>query len=120
MLELGIPPLILRQAEQPVSIHFSYTVIYTHLISAHVYTLRCQRRATLTNPRHSIQNRIEKAYHMLRLFTPYPGPPVLPVSVALAKQCNRGKSYTTYLKPVVTAEWTLQIFLKHVLDVFMF
>ena len=39
MLELGIPPLILRQAEQLVSLHFRYTVTHTHIISAHLHKL---------------------------------------------------------------------------------
>jgi len=39
MLEMGIPPLLLRQAEQLISLHFRYTVTHTHLISPHHYTL---------------------------------------------------------------------------------
>ena len=102
--ELGIPPLILRQAEQLVSLHFRYTVTHTHIISAHFYTIRFQRRASNAHPRHSLENRIETAYHALGLSTSYPGPSTMPMSVALAKAGNRGKSYTTYLKPFVTAE----------------
>jgi len=105
MLELEIPPLILRQAEQLGSLHFRYTVTHTHLISAHLYTIRCQRKASNAHPQHSLENRIERAYHALGLSTSYPGPPTMPMSVALAKPGNRGKSYTTYLNPLVTAEW---------------
>jgi len=35
------------------------------------------------------------------------------MSVALAKPGNRGKSYTTYLKPLVTAEWIRQLTAAH-------
>jgi len=66
-------------------------------------TVRCQRKASNTHPRYSLK--IEKAYHKLRLSTSYSGPPTMPMSVALGKQGNRGTSYTTYLKPVVNAEW---------------
>jgi len=109
MLEMGIPPLLLRQAEQLISLHFRYTVTHTHLISAHLYTLRCQRKTSNAHPRHSLENRIETAYHTLSLSISYPGPPTMPMSVALAKPGNRGKSYTTYLKPLVTAEWIQQL-----------
>jgi len=105
MLEMGIPPLLLLQAEQLISLHFRYTVTHTHLISAHLYSLQCQRKASNTHPQHSLENKIEKAYHTLGLSTSYPGPPTMPTSVALAKPENSGKSYTTYLKPRVTAEW---------------
>jgi len=84
MLELGIPALILRQAEQLVSLHFRFTVTHTHIISAHLYTIRCQRRASKPHPRHSLKNRIETAYHALGLSASYPGPPTMPMSVALA------------------------------------
>ena len=43
----------------------------------------------------------------------YPGPPSVPRSVALAKPKNKGKSYTTFLKPIVSAEWLRQIRLKY-------
>jgi len=39
----------------------------------------------------------------------YPGPPTMAMSVALAKTGNTGKSYTAYLKPLVTAEWIRQL-----------
>jgi len=113
MLEHGIPPPILRQAEHLVSVHFRYTVTHTHLISAHLYTLRCQRRATNTHPKHSLKNKIQKAYHILRLSTSYPRTPTMPTSVALAKQGNREKSYMTYLKPLVTNGWIRQLTSSH-------
>jgi len=50
MLELGIPHCILRQAEQLSSLRFRYTITHTHLVSARLYTLRCQRRAFSTHP----------------------------------------------------------------------
>jgi len=108
-----IPPLIFRQDEQLVSLHFRYTVTHTHLISAHLYTLRCLRKASKTHPQHSLENRIEKAYHILHLSTSYPGLPTMPMSVALAKQGNTGIPYTTYLLPLVTAEWARQITSTH-------
>ena len=43
----------------------------------------------------------------------YPGPPSMPRSVTLAKPKNKGKSYTTFLKPIVSAEWLRQIRLKY-------
>jgi len=113
MLELVISPLILRQAEQLVSLHFRYTVTHTRLISAYLYTLRCQRKASNTHPRHSLENRIEIAYHALGLSTSYPEPPTMPMSVALAKLGNRGKSYTIYLKPLVTVAWVRQLTSSH-------
>jgi len=113
MLELGIPHLILSQAEQLVSLHFRYTVTHTHIISAHLCTIRCQRIASNAHPRHSLENRIETAYLALGLSTSYPGPPTMPMSVALAEPGNRGKSYTTYLKPLVTAEWIRRLNASH-------
>ena len=86
MLEMGLPPLLLRQAEQLISFHFRYTVTQIHLISAHLYTLRCQHKASNTHPRHSLENRIETAYHILGLSTSYPGPPTMPMSVTLPNQ----------------------------------
>ena len=43
----------------------------------------------------------------------YPGPPSMPRSVTLAKPKNKGKSYTTFLKPSVSAEWLRQIRLNY-------
>jgi len=37
----------------------------------------------------------------------------MPMSVTLAKSGNRGKSYTTYLKPLVKAEWIRQLTAAH-------
>jgi len=87
--------------------------MHTHIISAHLYTLRCQCRASNAHPRHSLENRIETAYHAQGLSTLYPGPPTMPISVALAKPGNRGKFYTTYLKPLVTAKWLRQPTASH-------
>ena len=100
-----------REAEQLVSLHFHYTVTHTHIISAHLYTLRCQSKAFNTHPRHTLENRIdlETAYHALCLSTSCPGLPTMPMSVALAKPGNRGQSYTTYLKHNVTTEWIIMI-----------
>ena len=46
-------------------------------------------------------------------FQQNPGPPSIPRSVTLAKPKNKGKSYTTFLKPIVSAEWLRQIRLKY-------
>jgi len=43
----------------------------------------------------------------------YPGPPSVLRSVKLAKPKNKGKSYTTFLKLIVSAEWLRQIRLKN-------
>jgi len=43
----------------------------------------------------------------------YPGQPPMPRSVTLAKPKNKGKSYTTFLKPIVSAEWFHLIQLKY-------
>ena len=43
----------------------------------------------------------------------YPGPPSMPRSVTLAKPKNKGESYTTFLKPIVSAEWLRQIQLEY-------
>ena len=96
MLEMGIPPLLLRQTEQLISLHFTRT----HLILSHLYTLRCQRKASNAHPQHSFENRTETAYHALGLSTSYPRPPTMPMSVVLPKPGNRGKPYITYLKPL--------------------
>jgi len=42
-----------------------------------------------------------------------PGPLSMPRSVTLAKPKNKGKSYTTFLKPIVSAGWLRQIRLKY-------
>ena len=60
MLELGIPPLILRQAEQLVLLHFRYPVTHTHLISAHLYILQCQHKASKPHPRHSSKTELKQ------------------------------------------------------------
>jgi len=43
----------------------------------------------------------------------YPGPLSMPCSVTLANPKNKGKSYTTFLKPILSAEWLHQIRLKY-------
>jgi len=63
-----------------------------------------------TPPPALLENGIETAnHHALSLSNSYPGPPSMPMSAALAKSGNRGKSYTTYLKPFVTAAWVRQL-----------
>jgi len=54
-------------------------------------------------------HRIAKAYSTLMISSTYPGPPSMPRSVTLAKPKNKGKSYTTFLKPIVSTEWLRQI-----------
>jgi len=87
-----------------------------HTLFQHIST-HCDVNAkpptpTLGTPS-NFENRIETAYHTLGLSTSYPGPPTIPMSVALAKPGNRGKSYTTYLKPLVTTEWIRQLTASH-------
>jgi len=62
---------------------------------------------------HTIENRIAKVHSTLMIFSTYPGPPPIPRSVTLAKPKNKGKSYTTFLKPIVSAEWLRLIRLKY-------
>jgi len=113
MIELGIPPLILQQALQLVALHFRYTVLHTNTIAAKLYNLRCKFRCSNSNPQHTIENRIAKAHSTLMISSTYPGTPSMPHSVTLAKPKNKGKSYTTFLKPIVSAEWLRQIRLKY-------
>ena len=107
MLELGVPPLALQQAAQLMALHFRFTVTHTHTIAAHLYTLRCARRPSNAHLPQSIENRIEKAHRTLQLHSSsgYPRPPPIPPTVAQAKPANKGKSYTRYLKPLVSKEW---------------
>jgi len=109
MIELGIPPFILQQALQLVALHFKYTVLHTNTITAKLYNLRCKFRCSNAHPQHTIENRISKAHSTLMISSTYPGPPSMPRSVTLAKPKNKGKSYTTFLKPIVSAEWLRQI-----------
>ena len=113
MIELGIPPLILQQALQLVALHFRYTVLHTNTIASKLYNLRCKFRCSNAHPQHTIENRIAKAHSTLMISSTYPGPPSMPRSVTLAKPKNKGKSYTTFLKPIVSAEWLRQIRLKY-------
>jgi hypothetical protein len=113
MIELGIPPLALQQALQLVALHFRYTVLHTSTIAAKLYTLRCQFRCSNKHPPQSLENRIAKAHSTLMISSSYPGPPPMPRSVFSAKPKNRGKSYTTFLKPLVSAEWLRQIRLQY-------
>jgi len=59
----------------------------------------------MLTPHHTIENRIAKAHSTLMISVTYPGPPPMPRSANLAKPKNRGYSYTTFLKPIVSAEW---------------
>jgi len=113
MIELGIPPLILQQALQLVALHFRYTVLHTNTIAAKLYNLRCKFCCSNAHPQHTIDNRIAKAHSTLMISNTYPGPPFMPRSVTLAKPKNKRKSYTTFLKPIVSTEWLLQIRLKY-------
>jgi len=63
--------------------------------------------------KHTIENRIAKAYSTLMISITYPVPRSMPRSVTLANPKNKGKSYTTFLKPIVSAEWLRQIRLKY-------
>ena len=103
MIKLGIPPLILQQSLQLVVLHFRYTVFHTNTIAAKLYNLRCQFRCSKSHPQHTIENIIAKAHSTLMISSTYPGPPSMPRSVTLAKPKNKGKSYTTFLKPIVSA-----------------
>jgi len=104
MIELGIPPLILQQAFQLVALHFRYTVLHTNTIAANLCHLRCKFRhgCSNTHAQYTIENRIAKAHSTLMLSSTYPGPPPMPCSVTLAKPKNKGKSYTTFLKTIVS------------------
>ena len=113
MIEFGIPPLILQQALQVVALHFRYTVLHTKTIAAKLYNLRCQFRCSNSHPQHTIENRTAKAHSTLMISSTYPGPPSMPRSVTLANPKNKGKSYTTFLKPIVSAEWLRQMRMKY-------
>jgi len=109
MIELGIPPLILQQALQLVALHFRYTVLHTNTIAAKLCNLKCKFRCSNAHPQHPIENRIAKAHSTLMISSTCPGPPSMPRSVTLAKPKNKRKSYTTFLKPIVSAEWLHQM-----------
>jgi len=113
MIEIGIPPLILQQTLQLVVLHFRYTVLHTNTIAAKLYNLRCKFCCSNAHPQHTIENRIANAHSSLMISSTYPGPPSMPRSVTLAKPKNKGKSYTTFLKPIVSAKWLRQIRLKY-------
>jgi len=113
MVELDLPPLILQQALQLLTLHFRYTVLHTNTIASKLYNLRCKFRCSNAHPQHTIENRIAKAHSTLMISSTYPGPPSMPRSVTLAKPKNKGKSYTTFLKPIVSAERLRQIRLKY-------
>jgi len=96
-----------------VALHFRYTVLHTNTIAAKLYNLRCQFRCSNSHPQHTIENRTAKAHSTLMISSTYPGPPSMPRSVTLANPKNKGKSYTTFLKPIVSVEWLRQIRMKH-------
>jgi hypothetical protein len=105
MQEFGILPLKLQQATQLVSMHFRYSVTYTHLPAAHLYHLRRGRMCALSHPQNSVESRIKEACNELRLTDTYPGSaPILP-SVQRAHKRNHGKSYTNWLTPKVNDTW---------------
>jgi len=108
MIELDIPPLILQKALQLVALHFRYTVLHTNTIASKLYDLNCSN----AHSKHTIENRIAKAYSTLMISSTYPGPPSMPRSVTLANPKNEGKSYTTFLKPIVSARWLRQIMIR--------
>jgi len=101
-IELGIPPLILQQALQLVALHFRYTVLHTNTIASKLYNLRCKFCCSNAHPQHTIENRIAKAFH-INDFQHLPWSSIhAPLTVTLAKPKNKGKSYTTFLKPIVS------------------
>jgi len=83
-------------------------------ITVKLYNLRCKFRCSNAHPQHTIENRISKTHSTLMISSTYPGPPSMPRSVTLSKPKNKGKSYTTFLEPIVSAEWlpVCQIWLK--------
>ena len=85
----------------------------TYTIAAKIYNLRCQFRCSKSHPQHTIENIIAEAHSTLMISSTYPGPPSMPRSITLAKPKNKGKSYTTFLKPIVSAEWLRQIRMKY-------
>jgi len=93
--------------------HFRYTVLHTDTIASKFYNLRCKFRYSNAHPPHTIENRIAPAHSTLMISRTYPGPPSMPRSVTLAKPKNKGKSFITFLKPIVSSEWLLQIQLKY-------
>jgi len=113
MIELGTPPLILKQALQLAALHFRYTFLHTNTIAAKLYNLRFKFRCSNAHTQHTIENRIVKAHSTLMISSTYPGPPSMPRSVTLAKPKNKGKSYTTFLKSIVSTELMRQIRLKY-------
>jgi len=96
-----------------VALHFKYTVLHPSTIAAKPYNVRCKFRCSNAHPQHTIENRIAKAHSTLMISSTYPGPPSMPRSVTLAKPKNKGKSYSTFLKPIVSAEWLHKIRLKY-------
>jgi len=86
---------------------------HTNTIATKFYSLRCKFRCSNAHPQHTIENRIAKAHCTLMISCNYPGPPSVLRSVTLAKPKNKGKSYTAFLKPIVSAEWLRQIRLKY-------
>ena len=113
MIERGIPPPIIQQTLQLVDLHFRYTVLYTDT-TAKFYHLRCKFCCSNAHPQHTIENTVDKAHSTLMIDSiTYPGPPLTPRLVTFANPKNRGKSYTTFLKPIVSAEWLRLIPLKY-------
>jgi len=113
MIELVIPPLIQQQVLQLVVLHLRYTVLHTNTIAAKLDNLRCKFCCSNAHPQHTIEYRIAKAHSTLMISSTCPGPPSMPRSVTFAKRKNKGKSYTTFLKPIVNGEWLRQIRLKY-------
>jgi len=88
-------------------------VLHTNTIAAKLYNLRCKFCCSNAHPQHTIENRTAKAHSTLIISSTYPGLPFMPRSVTLANPKNKGMSYTTFLKPIVSAEWLRQIWIKY-------
>jgi len=58
MIELHIPPLILQQALQLVTLHFRYTVLHTNTIVAKLHNLRCKFRCSNAQPQHTLKTEL--------------------------------------------------------------
>ena len=114
-LEVGLPPLVLQQAQHLVRIHFRYTVVMPEALPSKLYSAQTTQKHLL--PPNAIENRICQAYHRLGIFQHYPTWKSLPSYITSPKTKNKEKAFSNYLKQTVSKIWLRETLDKHPLPV---
>ena len=102
-LDLGIPPLDLQQAQHLVRLHFRLSVTTKGGLSSLLYLAQTTQRNLL--PHDALENRVAQAFDRLGLAQHYPVWSGLPGHITSPKTKNKEKSFSNYLKQIVSKVW---------------